>query len=52
MKEFRDINGRINELIHHFDEADLVLQEALKHSLTRDELGLAPAPGEDEDEQV
>ncbi|HVQ07886.1 MAG TPA: type ISP restriction/modification enzyme [Allosphingosinicella sp.] len=52
VKEFRDINGRINELIHHFDAADLVLQEALKHSLTRDELGLAPAPSEDEDEQV
>jgi hypothetical protein len=51
VKEFRDINGRINELIHHFDEADLVLQEALKHSLTRDELGLAPAPSEDEDDE-
>lgn len=50
VKEFRDINGRINELIHHFNEADLVLREALKHSLTRDELGLAPALGEDEDD--
>jgi hypothetical protein len=52
VQEFRDINGRINELIHHFDEADLVLQEALNHSLTRDELGLAPAPSEDEDERA
>lgn len=50
LKEFRDINGRINELIHRFDEADLVLEEALTHSLTRDELGLAPAQGEDEDD--
>lgn len=38
--EFRDITGRINELIHLFDEADLVLQDALKHTLTRRELGL------------
>ena len=51
VKEFRDINGRINELIHHFDAADLVLQEALTHSLTREQLGLMPAVGEDEDEQ-
>jgi hypothetical protein len=50
MKEFRDINGRINELIHRFDEADLVLQEALTHSLTRDQLGLGSG-SEDEDEQ-
>jgi hypothetical protein len=38
--EFRDITGRINELIHLFDEADLVLQDALNHTLTRRELGL------------
>lgn len=43
-KEIRDITGRINELIHHFDEADLVLEEALKDSLTRDDLGLGPVP--------
>jgi hypothetical protein len=51
LKEFRDITGRINELIHHFDEADLVLKVALNHSLTREELGLAPAPDEGADEQ-
>jgi hypothetical protein len=38
--EFRDITGRINELIHLFDEADLVLRDALNHTLTRRELGL------------
>ena len=38
--DFRDINGRINELIHRFNEADIVLAEALNHSLTRDQLGL------------
>lgn len=38
--EFRDITGRINQLIHLFDEADLVLQDALNHTLTRRELGL------------
>ena len=48
IKEFRDITGRINELIHCFDEADLVLQQALTHSLTRDDLGLPP----DRDEAV
>ena len=40
IREFRDITGRINELIHLFDEADLVLQDALNHTLTRRELGL------------
>jgi hypothetical protein len=43
IQDFRDITGRINELIHRFDEADLVLEQALKHSLTRDELGLGLA---------
>lgn len=40
LEELRDITGRINELIHRFDEADLVLQQAVNHSLTRDDLGL------------
>lgn len=40
IRELRDIIGRINELIHRFDEADLVLQDALNHTLTKDELGL------------
>lgn len=41
LDEIRDIHGRINELIHRFDEADLVLAEAVTHSLTRSQLGLA-----------
>jgi hypothetical protein len=49
--DFRDITGRINELIHRFDEADIVLAEALNHSLTRDQLGLEPAPDENIDER-
>lgn len=40
LSEFRDITGRINELIHLFAEADLVLADALTHTLTRQELGL------------
>jgi hypothetical protein len=51
IQEFRDINGRINELIHRFDEADLVLNEAVNHSLTLAQLGLTPASSEDGDEQ-
>lgn len=43
INEFRDITGRINELIHRFEVADLVLEQALTHSLTSDELGLAPS---------
>lgn len=39
-KEFVDIVGRITELIHRFDEADLVLEATLNHTLTRDDLGL------------
>lgn len=47
--EIRDIIGRINELIHRFDEADLVLTEAVNHSLTRARLGLESAPAGVED---
>ncbi|MEA3018010.1 MAG: hypothetical protein QOI38_2732, partial [Sphingomonadales bacterium] len=49
IKEFRDIAGRISELIHRFDEADLVLREALNHSLTREALGLEPDAGGNDD---
>jgi predicted helicase len=48
LNEFRDITGRINELIYRFDEADIVLQQAVNHSLTRERLGLESAPAEDE----
>ena len=40
----RDVAGRIAETIHWFDKADLVLNLALAHTVTRHELGLAPAP--------
>jgi len=49
--EFRDVTGRINELIHLFDEADVVLQQAVNHSLTRDDLGLTPRRDEANDER-
>ena len=52
LAEFRDITGRINELIYRFDEADVVLQEALNYSLTRDRLGLEPASDETMDERI
>jgi hypothetical protein len=51
LNEFRDLTGRINELIHLFDEADIVLQKAVNHSLTRERLGLESAPAEDENER-
>lgn len=49
-RELRDVAARIAELIHRFDEADLVLEATLADSLTRDELGFPaveePAPDE------
>jgi predicted helicase len=46
IRELRDVAARIAELIHRFDEADLVLEATLANSLTREELGFAPAqPG-------
>jgi hypothetical protein len=36
----RDIAGRIHELLHWFGQADLVLEAALAHRLTREALGL------------
>jgi predicted helicase len=44
-------HGRINELLHRFDDADVVLQEALNHSLTRDQLGLESGADETVDER-
>lgn len=43
VRELRDIAARIAELIHRFDEADLVLEATLANNLTREELGFAPA---------
>lgn len=43
IRDLRDVAARIAELIHRFDEADLVLNDTLAHTLTREELGF-PAP--------
>lgn len=53
IEEIRDIAGRIHELLHWFDQADLVLDAALADTLSREELGLAledtdEADGEDD----
>ncbi len=49
IRELRDVAARIAELIHRFDEADLVLNDTLADTLTRDELGF-PAPVEEDAE--
>lgn len=51
LREFRDVAGRIAELIHWFQRADLVLEAVLANTLTREELGfpLAGGPAEDAD---
>jgi hypothetical protein len=53
IREFRDVAARIAELIHHFDEADLVLEATLANTLTREELGFAvqaESPAEEPEE--
>lgn len=50
VRELRDVAARIAELIHRFDEADLVLQATLADTLTREELGFAPPATADEEE--
>lgn len=47
IRDLRDVAARIAELIHRFDEADLVLEATLAHTLTRAELGF-PAADADE----
>ena len=37
---FRDVAARIHELLHWFDQADLVLAKVLDDTLSREELGL------------
>jgi hypothetical protein len=52
VRDLRDVAARVAELIHRFDEADLVLQATLANSLSREELGFAgavPEPVEEED---
>lgn len=42
--QFRDVAARINELLHRFDEADLVLDKVLADTLSREELGFQDGP--------
>lgn len=52
VRELRDIAARISELIHRFDEADLVLEATLADTLTREELGFAAAGEAAADEEA
>jgi hypothetical protein len=52
VRELRDAAARIAELIHRFDEADLVLEATLADTLTREELGFAAAEGAAADEEA
>jgi predicted helicase len=49
MREFRDICGRISELIELFGQADRVLEATLADSLSREALHFAPEPEEADD---
>jgi len=55
IRSFRDLSARITELIHRFEEADLVLEATLAETLTREELGFAapagPSAGDAEDDR-
>lgn len=52
VRELRDIAARIAELIHRFEEADLVLEATLADTLTREELGFAPPVETTADEEA
>lgn len=43
MRELRDVAARIHELLHWFAQADLVLEDTLADTITREGLGFAPA---------
>ena len=51
MREFRDICGRIAELIELFGQADRVLEATLADSLSREALHFEPEPVEANDER-
>jgi hypothetical protein len=51
IKDFRDICGRIAELIELFARADTVLDAVLRDSLSREALHFAPQPREADDER-
>lgn len=48
--QFRDIAARIHELLHRFDQADLVLDRVLADTLSREELGFVPDETDQDDE--
>jgi hypothetical protein len=48
--EFRDICGRVAELVELFDQADIVLAATLEQTLTREALGFGAAAPEANDE--
>lgn len=50
MRELRDVAARIHELLHWFEAADLVLEETLGHTLTREELGFPSGDPEESEE--
>lgn len=52
IQEIRDIAGRIHELLHWFDQADLVLEAALGDTLSREELGLEPEDAPDDGDEA
>lgn len=47
-EQFRDVAARIHELLHWFDEADLVLEAVLGDTLSREELGLVEKDAPDD----
>ncbi|HSO41686.1 MAG TPA: hypothetical protein VLR47_02380 [Rhodospirillales bacterium] len=51
VREFRDVCARTAELLDLFDEADIVLEETLHETLTREALGLAPVGREANDQR-
>ena len=52
VRELRDVAARIAELIHRFDEADLVLADTLADTITRDDLGFADEPVQPVEEEA
>jgi hypothetical protein len=50
LRELRDVAARIHELLHWFEAADLVLEETLDHTLTREELGFPSGDPEELEE--
>ena len=50
--QFRDVAARIHELLHWFDQADLVLEQVLGDTLSREELGLVPEVDEESEDEA